>query len=103
MIAVGKTIIIKLMKEKDENGGETVQDNGLITVGSDASKVEDILSKWEGEVMSIGDEVADDTPVKVGGTIRVTENSGIPISEDENDTHKIRYVSVRYGDILAVM
>jgi len=103
MDAVGNTVIIKLVKEKVTNG-EKVMENGLITVGGDsATSTMDILAKWEGEVTSIGDEVSTDTPIKVGGRIRVTENSGIPIDEEETDTEQIRYVSVRYGDILCVI
>jgi len=102
MIAVGKTIIIELKKKKDALSGEVVQDNGLIAIGGNDA-VEDILSKWEGEVISIGDEVPENTPISIGDRVRVMENSGIPISEDETDEEKVRQVSVRYGDILAVM
>jgi len=103
MEAVGNTVIIKLVKEKVTNG-EKVMDNGLIAIGGDsATSTMDILAKWEGEVTSVGDEVNTESPIKVGGIIRITENSGIPIDEEETDTEQIRYVSVRYGDILAVM
>ncbi len=102
MIAVGKTVIIELKKKKDAAKGEVIQENGLIAIGGNDT-VEDILKKWEGDVISIGDEIPENTPVKVGNRVRIMENSGIPISESETDEEFIRCVSVRYGDILAVV
>jgi hypothetical protein len=102
MVAVGKTVIIKLVKEVEAVGGEEIQDNGLIAVGGN-KKVEDVLSKWEGIVESIGEEVDENSPVSQGDTIRIMENSGVPISQEESETHNTRFVSVRYGDIIAVM
>jgi len=102
MQAVGETIIIKLVKDKKEHG-ETVLENGLIAVGSTSDdSVNEVLSKWEGEVVSIGEKVGD-SPVEVGKTVRIMENSGLPVIEEESDTQVTRYVSVRYGDIIAVM
>jgi len=102
MQAVGETIIVKLIKEKTKNG-ETVMDNGLIAVGTTGdNSVMELLSKWEGTVISVGEKVKD-SPVKENSIVRITENSGIPISEEETDTETIRYVSVRYGDVIAVM
>jgi len=102
MIAVGKTIIVELKKKKDAAKGEVIQENGLIAIGGN-NTVEDILSKWEGDVISIGDEVPENTPIKVGSRVRIVENSGIAISEAETDTEITRSVSVRYGDILAIV
>lgn len=102
MIAVGNTIIIKLVKEKVK-GGEKVLDNGLIAVGNTDKDNNDILNKWKGEVVSIGEEVSINSPVNLGSVVRIFENAGVPIIEEESEDTIIRYVSVKYGDILAVI